>query len=149
MGRVLEIVTVGTAVAVGVTIGLILILHLTDDLRAVAVEIGTFPASLLFGYLWLLTLVGASQLTLEAAAKEGAYRTQFENGAIAGIGISLVYLTVVFIIGFVASGPAALDPANHSVFLVVGAGVVVGALAGLFVVAFVLAVSQYTRQREY
>jgi len=144
--RVLEVLTVGTGVLVGLTVGIALVLHLTGELGPILTEIGTFPVSLLFGYLWLLALVGASQVKIGTAIADGEYRRQLENGAIVGVGISLVYLTVVFIIGFVAPTPAVFDPANQPMVVIVGVGVIGGAVGGLLIVASLLGLGIYSKR---
>lgn len=105
--------------------------YLAGSLRSVLLEVGTVPVSLLFGYLWLLTLVAAG--TLDVRLTPAAVGSAALSGGV----LALVYLTVVLVIGFVAPVPDALDPATVSIVRVVVAGVVTGSvIGGLAVLCF-------------
>lgn len=129
--RFLEPWFVGTATMVLTAVTLLLGSYLTGAFQTVVIEAGTVPVSLLFGYLWLLTLVaaGSIDLRLETAAVGQA--------ALVGGLLALVYLTVVFVVGFVAPVPDPLDPATVSLGRAVAVGTAGGGLmGGLFAVFF-------------
>ncbi|ARS90961.1 hypothetical protein [Natrarchaeobaculum aegyptiacum] len=126
--RLLEGWTVGTSALVIVGLGGLLVALLTDVLAAVLPELGTAPATILFGYVWLLTLTAAGQGRIVARSRP--LRSVAGDAALAGAMIALIYLTVVLIVGFVAPGPAQLDPGTVPVARVVIVGTIVGAIGG-------------------
>lgn len=129
--RLLEGWTVGTGTVVIVGLAVVLGSLGTDVLAAVLPELGTAPATILFGYVWLLALVAAGQGRIVAGSRgPRAVASLAGNAALAGAMIALIYLTVVLIVGFVAPGPAALDPGTLPVARLVVAGTVVGAVGG-------------------
>ncbi|THE64740.1 hypothetical protein D8Y22_11565 [Salinadaptatus halalkaliphilus] len=135
--RRLETIAVGTATLVICVVGLSLGGHVTGQLATTLQELGTIPSAVLFGYLWLLVVVVASQFrVLDPATKRPV--VALGDAAGAGIVISIIYLTVVLVIGFVAPVSAVLDPATLPVFRAalagIGIGAVLGVLFGLFFV---------------
>jgi len=134
--RLLEVVAVGTSSLVLSVLGVLGYSHATGTLSRTFPDIGTASATLLFAYLWLLTLVAASQGTvvgLDSARWSGLVA----DAAMVASGVTLVFLTVALVVGFVTPVTAPIDPATVSVAWLVGGGVVGGGLAGaLFGVYF-------------
>lgn len=126
--RPLERLAVGTATVAVTTLALFLLGQFLPSLRGTLLSVGTVPAGMLFGYLWLLTLVAGGALVVSSS------RSPVDAGwtALVGAAVGLIVLTTLFVIGFVApSGP--LDPASvkllPAVAVAVTAGFVAGALA--------------------
>lgn len=125
----LERLAAGTATVAATTVGLFLAAQFLPSLRRTLLSVGTVPAGMLFGYLWLLTLVAAGAVVVPLTD-----RGPVDAGwsALVGAAVALVVLTTLFVIGFVApSGP--VDPARvdllPAVATSVAAGLVGGALA--------------------
>ena len=133
--------TVGTAALVVCVVGAILATHLTGDLGQVIRGTDTATASLLFGYLWLLSIVAASYADLTGGGGLEALGRGAGGGAVAGG----LFLTVVLIIGFVTPDPGPVEPGLVPVFHAVAVGTVVGAVVGGAVAALVLACDRLSR----
>ena len=130
----LETWAIGTSTLVVIVLGVILIDYGTQGIIQILPEVETPTAALLFGYLWLLTIVAASQIELSRLWERDT-ATVLTDAAMGGAVVALVYLTVVLIVGFVAPVPSQLDPGSMPVFRVVATGTVIGAVGGC---AFVL-----------
>ena len=130
----LETWAIGTSTLVVIVLGVILIDYGTQGIIQILPEVDTPTAALLFGYLWLLTIVAASQIELSRLWERDT-ATVLTDATVGGAVVALVYLTVVLIVGFVAPVPSQLDPGSMPVLRVVATGTVVGAVAGC---AFVL-----------
>ncbi|APW98694.1 hypothetical protein CHINAEXTREME_13290 [Halobiforma lacisalsi AJ5] len=132
--RALEVVATATAALAMVVVSAVLAGHVNGGLTDVLLEIDTPTAGILFGYLWLLTLVAAADLEITRhEPADGSSRGPLRAvgwTAGTGAGIALVYLTVVFIVGFVAPGPGSIDPGSVAVGRVVGGGTAAGAGIG-------------------
>lgn len=126
---VLEDWVVGTGALVLVVLTALIVGHLTGTLGLVLPELETATATILFGYLWLLTVVAANQLTLTGVSAVDV-RRELVHAAVGGAVISLVYLTVVLIVEFVTPTPVLLDPEPGDVVGVLAIGTTVGTVVG-------------------
>lgn len=129
---------VGTATTVLLVVGTILASHLDGSLADTLPAVGTAAATLLFGYLWLLAVVAAGAV-ISSTPDTADSTAWLGRMAASGAGVALVYLTIVFVLGFVSPLPAPVAPGFRSVFGAVAVGTVAGAVLGLVVgSAFVL-----------
>lgn len=121
--RPLERFAVGTATVAGTTVVVFLLGQFRLSLRTALLSVGTVPASMLFGYLWLLALVAS-----EAALADGGLVDAVWS-CLTGAVVALVVLTTLFVLGFVApTGP--VDPASVALLDALLVAVVAGATAG-------------------
>ena len=124
--RPLERLAAGTAAVAATTVGLFLTAQFLPSLRRTLLSVGTVPAGMLFGYLWLLTLVAGGALIVPLPDRGP---TDAGWTALVGAAVALVVLTTLFVIGFVApSGP--IDPATVALLPAVGGSVAAGLAAG-------------------
>jgi hypothetical protein len=140
--RPLERLAAGTATVVATTVGLFLAAQFLPSLRRTLLSVGTVPAGMLFGYLWLLTLVAGGALIVPLAD-----RGPVDAGwsALVGAAVALVVLTTLFVIGFVApSGP--VDPAGVDLLPALAASVAVGLAAGTLAWGVVSAALRMSRR---
>ena len=128
--RHLRALIVGTATTVLLVVATILASHLDGSLADTLPAIGTAAATFLFGYLWLLTIVAAGA-ALPSGVDALAPATWLGRTAASGAGVALVYLTIVFVLGFVSPLPAPVAPGFRSVFGAVAVGTVAGAVLGI------------------
>ncbi|EMA30040.1 hypothetical protein [Halobiforma nitratireducens] len=138
--RTLEVTATATSALVLVVVSAVLVGHVYGGLAEALLGTDTPTAGLLFGYLWLLALVAAADLEVVASpgGDSADARARRSVGTIgwtagAGAGIALVYLTVVLVLGFVASGPGSTDTGTVAVGRIVVGGTVVGAGIGIVV----------------
>ena len=136
MDRALEIWLLGTSTLVLVAVGALLTTHLAGHLVWFLPEIGTAVATILFGYFWLLTLVAAGSGSV--VDRERDARSMVVDATMVGVFLAVVYLTVVFVVGFVAPVPTQLDPGSIPVVSVVLGGVVLGAVGGCVMAVYAL-----------
>ena len=138
MAEKLEVWVVGTGTLVILTLGAILGAHLSGTLGGVISELETPAAAILFGYLWLLTVVAAGHVTVTDLSRADVAGELARAAASGGI-VSLVYLTVVLIVELVTPASVLIDPESVAVFSVVAAGTVIGVVAGgLFALFFII-----------
>lgn len=142
--RLLEGWTVGTGTLIIVGLAVLFGSLVTDVLATVLPELGTASATILFGYGWLLTLVAAGQGRI--VGRSGSLASLAGNAALTGAMIALISLTVVLIVGFVAPGPAALDPGTVPVARVVIVGTLVGAIGGCLLGVFFVGCDHLARR---
>lgn len=136
--RHLGALIVGTATTVLLVVGTVLASHLDGSLADTLPAVGTAAATFLFGYLWLLAVVAAGAV-ISSTPDTADSATWLGRMAASGAGVALVYLTIVFVLGFVSPLPAPVEPGFRSVFGAVAVGTVAGAVLGLVVgSAFVL-----------
>lgn len=128
---------------VAVTVGVLLAGHLVGVLSTVLPAIGTAAAGLLFGYLWLLSLVAAGFVDV-LDVKDG-YPLTIARTAAAGCGVAVVYLTVVLVVGFVSPTPTPVEPVPAVVARTVVVGAGIGAVSGGLFAAFGLACGRIGR----
>lgn len=124
--RPLERFAVGTATVAGTTVLVFLLGQFQLSLRTALLSIGTVPASMLFGYLWLLSLVASGAAVAGDSLVDGLWSSA------TGAAVALVVLTTLFVLGFVApAGP--VDPASVALFDALVVSLVAGAAAGALV----------------
>ena len=140
MDRALEIWLVGTSTLVLVAVGALVSTHLAGHLAWILPAIGTAPATILFGYFWLLALVAAGSGSVVDSERD--VRSTLVDAAMVGVFLAVVYLTVVLVVGFVAPVPAQLDPGSLPVASVVLGGIGLGALGGCVMAVYALVCSR-------
>lgn len=141
--RLLETWAVGTAVTVFLVVAALLGSHLDGTLASVLPAVGTPAAAFLFGYLWLLAVVAAGT-AVPSAFESAGFRAWLGRTAASGAAVTLVYLTIVLVIGFVSPLPDPVEPGLRSVFGAVAVGTAVGAGIGPILGAGIVACRRFT-----
>ncbi|NGM70681.1 hypothetical protein G6M89_16990 [Natronolimnobius sp. AArcel1] len=130
MDKLLEVLTVATSSLLIAVLAVVLVAPFNPEIAIAISGLETSIALICYGYLWLLTLVAASQGTL-LDVPNGQYRQLVTDSAVVGAGVTIVFVTVLLIVEFVVPDPILFDPASISVLWLVTVSTIAGGIAGI------------------